>query len=154
MKLYFFRHADAATQAVNDDDRAISKKGRKQCKSVATFCNRQGIKPDLILASPLLRAQQTAKPIAGKLGIQIETVPWLVYETPSAEALEQLATRAESSSIMIVGHEPDFSQLAATLLGANHETIHIRKASLLLIDVTEFRRGGGRLEWSIPVKLM
>ncbi len=154
MKLYFFRHADAATQAANDDDRAISKKGKKQCKRVGEFCSLRGIRPDVILASPLLRAQQTAKPIAATLDVLIETVPWLVYETATEQVLEQLAARSELSSIMIVGHEPDFSQLAATLLGSESEAIRVRKASLLLLDVSEFRKGGARLEWSIPAQLM
>ena len=154
MKLYLFRHADAATQAIHDDDRAISKKGAKQCERVANFCRCQNIRPDVILASPLLRAQQTAKPISNKLDVSIETVPWLVYETATEKVLEHLAARTEPSSIMIVGHEPDFSLLAATLLGAESTAIRVRKASLLLIEVTGFRKGGGRLEWSLPAKMM
>jgi phosphohistidine phosphatase len=154
MKLFLFRHADAATLAENDDDRAISEKGTKQCKRVAKFCSKHDIKLDEILASPLLRAQQTAKPIAKALGLEIETVPWLMYETPSEEVMQHLAGRSRSSSIMIVGHEPDFGLLAATLLGSEGESIRVRKGSLILLNIQEFRRGGARLEWSIPAQLI
>jgi len=154
MKLYLLRHADADTPAANDDERALSEKGAKQSKRVASFCRQQGVKPDIILVSPLLRAQQTARPVADKFGIEIETVPWLAYGTATERVLEQLATRNEVSSIMLVGHEPDFGLLAAALLGAPKEAIRVRKASLLMLEVAEFRVGGAQLEWSIPAKVM
>ncbi|MGB6222483.1 phosphohistidine phosphatase SixA [Haloferula sp.] len=154
MKLYFLRHADAATQAANDDDRAISKKGIKQCKRVAKFCRSQGIEPEVILVSPLLRAQQTAKPVAAALKVPLETVPWLVYETETEEVLKQLAARSDNSSVMIVGHQPDFGLLAEALLGSEEGTIRVRKGSLILLNVSEFRRGGALLEWSIPAQLI
>jgi phosphohistidine phosphatase len=154
MKLYLLRHADAATLAVIDDERAISAKGVKQSRRVAKFCCRQEIKPAIILASPLLRAQQTAKPVADKLGIKIETAPWLVYGTGPERVIDQLAARSDIPSIMLVGHEPDLGLLAAALLGSGDEAIHVRKASLILLEVTDFRMRGARLEWAVPVKLM
>jgi phosphohistidine phosphatase len=154
MTLYLLRHADADTPAANDDERALSEKGVKQSKRVASFCREQGVKPDLILVSPLLRAQQTAGPVAEKLGLEIETVPWLAYGTATERVFEQLATRTDASSIMLVGHEPDFGLLAAALLGAEREAVRVRKASLILLEVAEFRVGGAQLEWSIPVKVM
>ena len=154
MKLYLLRHADAATQALVDDERAISDKGAKQCRRVARFCFQNEVRPDEILASPLLRAQQTAKPVAKKLGVRIETVSWLVYGTGPARVIDQLAARRDVPSIMLVGHEPDLGLLAAALLGSGDEAIHIRKASLTFLEVTDFRTGGARLEWSVPAMLM
>ena len=154
MKLYLLRHADPATQAVADDERAISEKGVKQSKRVARFCVQQEVKPDMILASPLLRAQQTAKPVAKKLGVRIETVPWLVYGTGPGQVIDQLAARRGVPSIMLVGHEPDLGLLAAALLGSGDESIHVRKPSLTLLEVMAFRMGGARLEWSVPAMLM
>ena len=45
-------------------------------------------------------------------------------------------------------------RLAAHLLGTDHERIHVRKASLTLLDVASLRTGGARLEFSIPCRLM
>ena len=154
MKLYLFRHADAATQAENDDERAISTKGIKQCERVAKFCSLHRIQPDIILASPILRAQQTARSIARKLGVNIETVPWLMYENATETKLAELAARAETPSVMIVGHEPDFGLLVSKLLGAERGAIRVRKGSLLLLNIAEFRKGGARLEWSFPAQLL
>ena len=154
MKLYLLRHADAATEAATDDERTLSTKGVKQSKCVAGFCRQQGVAPVLILTSPLPRARQTAKPVADKLGIDIETAPWLACGSEPAQILRQLAGRKEVPSLMLVGHEPDFSLLVAALIGAENEAVRVRKATLLLLEVTEFRPGGARLEWSIPVKQM
>ncbi|MES2920977.1 MAG: phosphohistidine phosphatase SixA [Verrucomicrobiota bacterium] len=153
MKLYLLRHADAATEAATDDERTLSTKGLKQGKCVARFCRQQGVDPVVILSSPLPRAQQTAKPVADKLGIKIETAPWLACGCEPEQVLRQLAERKEVS-LMLVGHEPDFSSLVAALVGAGSEAIRVRKASLVLLEVTEFRPGGARLEWSVPVKMM
>lgn len=154
MKLYLLRHANADTEAEFDDNRAISPKGEKQSKRVAEFCRNHHIMPAQILASPLLRAQQTAKPVARKLGVSVETVPWLVHETAPDQIISHLAERGEVESVMLVGHEPDFGFLAASLLGSERDAIRVRKASLLLLEISEFKVGGARLEWSLPAKLM
>lgn len=154
VKLYLLRHADAATEAATDDERTLSTKGITQSKRVARFCRQQGVDPVVILSSPLPRARQTAKPVADKLGVEIETAPWLAYGSESSQILQQLAGRKEVPSLMLVGHEPDFGLLVAALIGAESEAIRIRKATLLLLEVTEFRTGGAHLEWAIPVKMM
>ena len=154
MKLYLLRHANADTEAEIDDNRALSPKGEKQSKRVAEFCRKHAIAPTQILASPLLRAQQTAKPVARKLGLKVETVPWLAQESAPEQIISQLAERGEVESVMLVGHEPDFGYLAAALLGSERDAVCVRKASLLLFEVSEFKVGGARLEWSLPVKLM
>ena len=56
---------------------------------------------------------------------------------------------------MLVGHEPDFSQFAAFLLGLpTNQAINIRKASLTLLELDVFRAGAALLQFSIPCKLM
>ena len=62
---------------------------------------------------------------------------------------------ALSNPRSLVGHEPDFSTLAAYLIGAPAgENIRVRKASLCLFTILEFRAAGARLEFSVPVKLL
>ena len=55
---------------------------------------------------------------------------------------------------MIVGHEPDLGDLMARLLRMPAQHLHVRKCSLTCITVNALREGAGRLEWSMPVKLM
>ena len=154
MQLYILRHADADTEAATDSARALSEKGEEQAREVARFCREQGIRPEVIFASPLIRAQQTAKPVAKELHVEITTVRWLACGAKPEVILAELAALENVPAVMLVGHEPDLGKLIAHLLGAEGGSIHVRKASLTLVEVLLPRKGAGRLEFSIPVRMM
>ena len=155
MLLYILRHANADTEAATDEARELSEKGREQARTVAQFCTRQGIRPHVIFSSPLVRAQQTAKPVAKELGMEVSTAPWLACGATPEGILGQLSALKGAASVMLVGHQPDFGELIAHLIGASDGgNIDVRKASLTLIEVLLPRKGGGRLEFCIPAKLM
>lgn len=154
MQLYILRHADADTDAATDDARTLSEKGEEQAREVARFCRRQGIQPGVIFASPLIRAQQTAKPVAKELGMDVTTVRWLACGAKPEGILGELSATTDAAAVMLVGHEPDLGNLIAHLLGAANGSIHVRKASLTAIEVLMPRKGGGRLDFSIPVRMM
>ncbi len=155
MLLYLLRHADADTPAPSDDARALSEKGNTQAQKVARFCEAHDMHLSLVLTSPVRRAHETAVIIAEKMRADLILAPWLACGMHPASALEELSAYRSQGSVMIVGHEPDFSQFAAHLLGvATNTSLHIRKASLTLIEMDFFRAGAGRLEFSIPCRLM
>jgi phosphohistidine phosphatase len=155
MRLYILRHADADTEARTDDERYLSKKGEQQAERVARFCDRYGIKPDVILTSPLRRAHETAKIVADTLGVELVTVQWLACGAKPATVLAKIEEHRKLASVMLVGHEPDFSGLVAHLLGVkDSHAIIIRKASLTAVELLASRAGGGQLDFSIPAKLM
>jgi phosphohistidine phosphatase len=154
MQLYILRHADADTKAATDSARTLSERGEQQAREIAQFCRKQGIQPDVIFASPLIRAQQTAKPVAKELSVEITTAPWLACGAKPEVILAELAGLKNVPAVMLVGHEPDFSSLIAHLLGAASGSIHVRKASLTCVEVLLPRKGGGRLEFSIPARMM
>jgi phosphohistidine phosphatase len=151
MQLYLLRHADADTPAESDEARALSRKGLAQAKSVAKFLADREIRPALVLTSPVRRARETA----GFVDAEASVAPWLACGLEPAVALEKIASLRQYASILIVGHEPDFSRFAAYLLGLPSPTaLHVRKASLTLIDIDLFKPKAARLEFSIPCKLM
>ncbi len=154
MQLYILRHADADTEAATDAARTLSEKGEEQAREVAQFCSKHGIQPDVIFASPLIRAQQTAKPVAKELRLEVTTARWLACGATPEGILAELSASKNVSAVMLVGHEPDLGHLIAHLLGGERGSIHVRKASLTLVEVMAPRTGGGRLEFSIPVRLM
>jgi phosphohistidine phosphatase len=155
VQLYLLRHADADTVAPSDDERFLSEKGMMQAQRVARFCEAHQICPKIVLTSPLRRAHQTASLFAEKCRVELKTVRWLSSGATAEAMLREIADYRNLESLMIVGHEPDFSSFAAHLIGAPHgENIRIKKASLALFTVFEFRPAGARLEFSIPVKLL
>jgi phosphohistidine phosphatase len=155
VELYLLRHADADTVAPSDDERFLSEKGMLQAQRVARYCEAHAIRPAVIFTSPLRRAHQTGAVLAEKVGVELRTVRWLSSGAMPDGMLREISEYRNLESAMIVGHEPDFSAFSAFLVGAAHaENIRIRKATLALFTIVEFRGGGGRLEFSIPAKLL
>ncbi len=156
MKLYFLRHANADTKAATDDERPLSEKGIAQAKRAGRFCREKGILPEIILSSPLVRARETAENyVSENPGGLLEFVEFLASGMRPEDGLDALKDYAKFESVMIVGHEPDFSVLAAHLLGLpDNANITIRKGSLTLLDVPLLRAGKAALEYSLPCRLM
>ncbi len=156
MVVSFLRHAEAEDEKTSDFERKLTPKGLGQAEKVGAFCARYGLVPGLIVTSPVVRAEQTARIVARKLGdCPLAVERWLACGMSPATCLGELAGFAKFESLMLVGHEPDFSRTIAMLIGLNDsDAIQIRKSSLTVIDVRHFRSGGGRLEYVVPVRLM
>lgn len=155
MLLYLLRHADADTVAESDDARCLSEKGLAQSKKVARFCEAHEIHPHLVLSSPVRRAHETALIVSAHLRAELEVAPWIACGMQPERAVEELRDHRRHESVMMVGHEPDFSRLAAHLLGLpGEDRILIRKGSLTLLEVESFRGTGARLKFSLPCRLM
>lgn len=155
MLLYFLRHAEAENIAETDFDRRLTERGRGQAEKVAKFIQKQNLKPSVILASPVTRAKQTAHIVSDAIGADMVKLEWLACGMEPETCLRELAPYGHHPTVLLVGHEPDFSATIAYLLGMpNSDALHIRKASLTLINVPHLKAGGGQLEFSIPCKLM
>lgn len=155
MQLYLLRHADANTEAATDDARTLSEKGEQQANRVARFCEAHGLNLSLVLTSPIRRAHDTARIVAEHLRSDVVTAPWLGADPTPETFLEELKACRSQNSVMLVGHEPDFSHFAAHLLGlADNAQIRIRKASLTLLDLDSLDPGTARLIWTLPCRFM
>ncbi len=156
MLLYLLRHAEATPYRVDDFSRRLTEKGIVQAERVGEFLAAHSIKPELILTSPVTRARETAKRVAQKLGgADLTEVPWLACGMSPEAAMEELAAYTKFNSLMIVGHEPDFSTLISILLRMkNNGSLAISKASLTAIDLTRLTPGSGVLRFFLPVKLL
>jgi phosphohistidine phosphatase len=149
MKLCFLRHgeADWPNWDKPDDERPLTERGRKEMKRVAKFLERLKFTADAILTSPLPRASQTAEIVAKRLGIELKTEPALAHGF-SVERLRGLVAKADADCVMVVGHEPNFSEVIKELTGGE---IKLSKAGVALLEVN---RGctSGKLLWLFPPK--
>lgn len=150
MKLCFLRHGEADWPNWNksDDERPLTERGRKEMKRVAKFLECLKICPGAILTSPLPRASQTAEIVAERLGIDSKTEPALAHGF-NIEGLRRIVAKLECECVMVVGHEPEFSQVVKELTGGE---IKLSKAGIALLEVN---RGctSGKLLWLFPPKL-
>ena len=156
IELHFLRHAHAGDpEAWTGDDaaRPLSDKGEKQAERLGTFLAGVGFKPDVIVSSPKLRAAQTAEIVAKHLGIQISFDDRLAgaFEVEILETL--LRDAGDPVRPVVVGHDPDFSDVLAELIGTSQ--VPMPKGALARIDIERpLRAGGGTLHWLVPPDLL
>ena len=148
MKLYLLRHgkADWPNWDQPDDDRPLTEEGKKEVAAVARLLSWLEIEP-AILTSPLPRASQTAE-IAGrhlKAKVQEDA---LLRPGFDATRLKKLLKDFSGKSLMVVGHEPDFTRTIFQLTGGNTK---LPKAGVALVEF-EPETMTGQLRWLVPPK--
>jgi phosphohistidine phosphatase len=149
MKLCFLRHGEADWLNWNkpDDERPLTERGCKEMKRVAKFLECLKFCPDAILTSPLPRASQTAEIVAARLGIKLRTEPGLAHGF-NIEHLRRIVTKLECECVMVVGHEPEFSEVIKELTGG---AVKLSKAGIALLEINRSCTSG-KLLWLFPPK--
>ena len=148
MRLYLLRHGKADWPDWNkpDEERPLTKAGRKEMHEMGEFLARCKVKVDVILSSPLPRAAQTGDIAAEHLKVVCREEK-LLAPGFRAEDLPRLLRKHPNDALMLVGHEPDFTQVIAGLTGAS---LKLSKGGLALVDL---KLPKGRLLWLLPPKL-
>jgi phosphohistidine phosphatase len=156
MRLYLLRHAEAEPHCADDFSRRLTDKGSGQSRRVGEFLKEHDVRPGLILSSPVLRAKETASIVVEVLGVEPPTeVPWLACGMNPERGISELSGYAKLDSLMIVGHEPDFSSLIAAFLDLTRSpSVQVGKASLTCINLPRIQPGSGILQFLLPVKFL
>jgi phosphohistidine phosphatase len=155
IELCFLRHAhagDGATWVGDDEVRPLTEKGRRQAERLGRLLATAGYAPDAVLASPLARSRETAERVADVLGVSVRVEPRLGEPLDLATLDAILDDAGDPRRPVVVGHDPDFSELVSELVGA---PIRMRKGTLALIDVERpLEPGAGDLRWLVPPDLL
>src|SRR5436190_408448 len=140
MKIYLMRHGQSPSVAEagveSDFDRPLSAEGRAEARKAAANLLAQGAKPAVILASPLLRAQQTAKEAASVLkpAPKVVTYEPLSNQIPGPEVYERLLDGSiKESELLMIGHQPQLGELAGHLLG---DSFQIKTAGVIALETS------------------
>lgn len=150
MLIYFLRHgeADWPDWKKSDDERPLTEKGKKEMHEVGAFLANLSVKPDVVLTSPLPRASQTAQIAARYIDAKCVEDELLAPGFGRSE-LKKLLKKHGGESVMLVGHEPDFSKTVGKLTGAR---IKLSKAGIALVEIGA-DLSCGRLLWLFPPKI-
>ena len=111
MDLILWRHADAENGA-DDLARRLTPKGREQAAAMAKWLRGHLPKDYTLVASPAVRAQETAQALGAKIVTDITLAPGA-----SVRDINDAAGR-HKGLVIVVGHQPDLGQAAAKLAGA------------------------------------
>lgn len=157
MRLYLLRHGIAEDQRPGSSDaaRALTKEGEQKVRRVVERAQQAKIDPGVILTSPLRRAVETAAAASAILGNRAKTITTeALAPSSSPERVWREIRGSPEEELMLVGHEPLFSALAAFLLGSPGLLVAMKKGALVAIDIEEpAREPHGVLLWMITPKL-
>jgi phosphohistidine phosphatase len=156
MQLYFLRHdlaEDRDTWEGLDFDRPLTETGKGRMERIAGKIERLNLRLAAVVSSPLTRAWQTAEIVAQHLGEQVALVedPRLSPGFGVEQLKQVLEDYPEAQALMLVGHEPDFSQTIAALIGGGE--VVCKKGGLARVDLWDTQSLRGRLIWLAPPKL-
>jgi phosphohistidine phosphatase len=152
MLLHLLRHADAGDPDAwegPDAARPLSDKGRNQSKRLGKFLAGIKFSGEPFITSPKLRAAQTAELAASPLTAKIQEDERLAGELTLETIEAVLSDAGDPERPVLVGHDPDFSELMALLCGA--AGVSMRKGALARIEIERpLQAGAGTLRWLIP----
>jgi phosphohistidine phosphatase len=156
MRIYLLRHGIAEEAfSKRDSDRALTEEGKRKLQEVLRLAARGGVEPSLIISSPYRRAIETARiaiDVLGYKGPLIEST-CLTPDSPAESAWSDVRLHSSEESLLLVGHEPLFSALAAFLLGHPALSIDFKKGALLCVEVSSVRpQPSGVLKWYLTSK--
>ncbi|MFN0055565.1 MAG: phosphohistidine phosphatase SixA [Planctomycetales bacterium] len=157
MQVWLVRHAIAAeiTEFPGpDSERPLTEKGKKQFRQFGAWLEEQGVRPDAVLTSPLVRAVETAELLRKALGLKKTAVTQSPELSPGVipqTALQQ-AQGASLPSIALVGHEPDLSGALSAFIGGGR--IAFGKGCIAAVEFGENPTlGTGQLLWFVGPRL-
>ena len=147
MRLLLLRHGIAEdigpATGHRDAPRALTPEGAERMRAAARGMRALGVAPGVLLTSPLVRCRQTAEIVGEALGLapreddrlrpgmDLDAVADALLEHPGAEA------------VMLCGHQPDLSEVAADLTGGG--MMEFKKGALAVLEVRAPRHAGGHL---------
>jgi phosphohistidine phosphatase len=128
--IWLLRHGDAE-EGFPDSERKLTAKGEQQARAAGAALAALGVNLDACVASPKVRAVETARLVCEHLGIEVKLESRLAGGSFDAGSLA-----AGLGEVLLVGHDPDFSRAVHDLTGAR---VQLKKGGLAGIDGNELK---------------
>lgn len=139
----------------DDDLRPLTPRGRRAFAKAARRIRAAGASPRRVLASPAVRALETARILARELGLRrkdVIAVPALHHAVPARSALKALTSLSRDlpAAFAVVGHEPNLGRMLSLLVcGSAGAALPLGKGAACLVEAEAPEPGAGRLLWSL-----
>jgi len=139
-QLWLLRHGEAVPhESKSDADRELTARGERQAIAAGEGLARLGVEFSACYTSPKVRARDTARLSCRALNIDPVEVEALENGFSRDDALELVYAHGDEGRVLIVGHEPSFSQVVHDLTGGR---IDFKKGGVAAVEVG---RGSGQL---------
>jgi phosphohistidine phosphatase len=152
MNIYLMRHGEAESLfgATSDESRRLTPEGRDEVRGVAARLADANVKPDVIYASPLDRALETARIVADVLGVPDRVQISEAVAGCSPGDLQGIIGPS-TADVMLVGHNPDMELLTRWLTGA---ICDFKKAAVARITTDRVEPEAGTLRWLVTPRVL
>jgi phosphohistidine phosphatase len=138
-QLWLLRHGEAVPHdSKPDPEREVTARGEHQALAAGTALARLGVEFDACYTSPRVRARQTAELACRSLGTEPVVEASVDSGFDRDDALALLRAHGDEACVLVVGHEPDFSQVVHDLTGGR---VDFKKGGVAAV-----REAGGRGE--------
>jgi phosphohistidine phosphatase len=128
--IWFLRHGEAEDTSP-DEERRLTEKGERQSRAAGKALAAMGVEFGLVLTSPKVRARDTARLACEALGCEpVED------ERLRGGPFDPLELAAGLDEVLLVGHEPDFSDAVAALTGGR---VKLKKGGVAAVDGRELQ---------------
>jgi len=149
MELYFLRHGQGVPRSEwseDDDKRPLTEEAAVAMAHATWALARLGVCPDVLLTSPLERAQQTAGIVASGLGLEdrLRTEGCLGKGFGMKQLRRLIRTHSRAGSIMLVGHNPEFGAIIHKLTGGH---VVLGKGGLARVHLSARKSRSAELIW-------
>ena len=125
--IWILRHGDAEDGGGKPDaERELTEKGESQSVNAGRALKKLGVKLDVCLTSPKVRAKRTAELACAALDCPVEEDDRL-----SGGDFDPLEVAAGRGEVLLVGHEPDFSSAVALVTGSR---VKMKKGGIAALD--------------------
>ena len=117
-QLWLLRHGEAVPhESKPDAERELTARGERQSAAAGAALARLGLEFAAVYTSPLVRAVGTARLACEALNVEPEEEQLLANGFDRGDALELLGRHDADARVLVVGHEPSFSQVVHDLTG-------------------------------------
>ena len=134
--LLLLRHAKSSWNQpeLNDRDRPLNKRGKKEAPKVGNYLKANDLVPDLILSSTARRAHETAQAAAEESGFEGQIDQYQdLYMSDTACYLDILQSLPDTANrVLVVGHNPDLDELLTLLTDVNQHMTTAALAQIIL----------------------
>jgi phosphohistidine phosphatase len=151
MRVCVVRHGIAEERGPDKDDagRALTQKGAQKARKAVKGLESIGVKPSVVLTSPLVRAKETAAIVAERFSLppeQLHTTSSLEPGAGPGALLRELASLNEEE-VVCVGHAPHLDEFVAAALGTDEGVTELGKSGAACLQFARFEPPAATLRW-------
>lgn len=142
-RLWLLRHAKSSWDdpQLPDEDRPLSKRGRRAAETMRRYLDDTGVRPDAVLCSSALRARETLAAVLPGLGRELDVrIEPRLYTFSAGDLLDRiLEVPDDALTVLLVGHNPAIEDLAGSLARGGDRLPDLERrfptAALALLDL-------------------